>query len=77
MRLHTERKQHATVLSKKAVEDNVDVVVAVGGDGTMHECAKGLWEVPQHWAYWPVGQAMALRFHFKGKSRFGRSHPTV
>jgi len=32
----------ATRLARQAVADGVDVVVAVGGDGTMHEIANGL-----------------------------------
>ncbi len=38
----TEYPGHATVLAKQAVEEGVAVVVAIGGDGTMHEVASGL-----------------------------------
>ena len=31
---YTERKKHAIELSQKAVEEKIDVVIAVGGDGT-------------------------------------------
>ena len=37
---YTERKKHAIELSQKAVEEKIDVVIAVGGDGTLHECAQ-------------------------------------
>lgn len=37
---YTERKKHAIELSQKAVEEKIDVVIAVGGDGTLNECAQ-------------------------------------
>jgi YegS/Rv2252/BmrU family lipid kinase len=36
---YTERKKHAIELSEKAVNEKIDVVIAVGGDGTVNECA--------------------------------------
>lgn len=38
----TSRRGHATRLAQGAVADGVDVVVALGGDGTMNEVANGL-----------------------------------
>ena len=38
----TEKKSHATTIARKAIERNVDAVVAVGGDGTVSEVAKAL-----------------------------------
>jgi YegS/Rv2252/BmrU family lipid kinase len=38
----TEYPQHATQLAAKAVQDKCDVVVAVGGDGTVNEVAAAL-----------------------------------
>jgi len=38
----TERVEHAFMLSKAAVKDEYDVVIAVGGDGTINEVAKGI-----------------------------------
>lgn len=37
---------HATELAQKAAEDGYDTVVAVGGDGTVHEIVNGLMTVP-------------------------------
>jgi len=38
----TERAGHAAELAERAVENNADCVIAVGGDGTVNEVAKNL-----------------------------------
>ena len=38
---------HAKLLAKQAAEEGFDIVVAMGGDGTAHEVANGLMEVPE------------------------------
>lgn len=37
---------HAVELARQAAEDGYDIVVAVGGDGTVHEVVNGLMAVP-------------------------------
>ncbi len=37
---------HATELARQAAEEGYDLVVAMGGDGTMHEVLNGLMQVP-------------------------------
>lgn len=39
---HTEYGGHATILASEAVEQKFDMVVAVGGDGSINEVARGL-----------------------------------
>lgn len=40
--VETTRRGHATRLARAAAEDGVDVVVVLGGDGTLNEAANGL-----------------------------------
>ncbi len=61
---YTEGAKHATELAQKAVKDKIDVVVAVGGDGTMHECARGLLGSQTGLAVLPCGSGNGFAFHF-------------
>ena len=40
--VYTEYAGHATELTHRAIDDNADCVIAVGGDGTINEIAKNL-----------------------------------
>jgi YegS/Rv2252/BmrU family lipid kinase len=41
----TERPSHATEIARQAAEEGYDMVVALGGDGTVHEVVNGLMAV--------------------------------
>ncbi|MEH1123567.1 diacylglycerol/lipid kinase family protein [Micromonospora sp. CPCC 206061] len=43
---HTRRRGHGTALSREAAETGVDVVVTLGGDGTVNEVVNGLMAAP-------------------------------
>jgi diacylglycerol kinase family enzyme len=43
---YTERRGHATKLARDAAESGVDVVVTLGGDGTVNEAVNGLLTTP-------------------------------
>src|SRR3954452_18408817 len=42
--VETERRGHGRELGRRAVEDGVDVVVTLGGDGTVNEAVNGMME---------------------------------
>jgi diacylglycerol kinase (ATP) len=71
--LFTERSKHATELSKKATDENIDVLVAVGGDGTMHECAKGVLGSNTALAVLPCGSGNGFALHFKMESELEKA----
>jgi len=53
--LETKYKGHASELAKKAVEHAIDVVVAIGGDGTVNEIASELIDTQTSLAVLPKG----------------------
>jgi YegS/Rv2252/BmrU family lipid kinase len=55
----TERKLHATELAREAVQAGAELIVAVGGDGTISEVAAGFFD-EEGKAMKPVRQAPAL-----------------
>jgi diacylglycerol kinase (ATP) len=61
----TQYAQHASVLSRKAVEQNIDVVVAVGGDGTVNEVASSLIGTHTALGIIPAGSGNGLAHHLK------------
>ena len=44
----TERPMHASELARRALREGADLVIAVGGDGTMNEVVNGFFEAPGH-----------------------------
>jgi len=59
----TEHKGHALDLAKEAVENNIDVVCAVGGDGSVHEVGTGLIGSATKLAIIPIGSGNGLARH--------------
>jgi YegS/Rv2252/BmrU family lipid kinase len=41
---HSEDRGHATELARQAVVDGAKLIIAGGGDGTVHEIAAGMWD---------------------------------
>ncbi len=56
----TERIHHASELTRKALDEQMDLVVAVGGDGTINEIAKELLHSPIPLAIIPEGSGNGL-----------------
>lgn len=59
----TELRAHATELAHQAVARGCDVVVAVGGDGTMNEVARALVDSPAALGLIPRGSGNGLARH--------------
>lgn len=54
---------HATTLAREASENNIDIVFAVGGDGTVNEVAKGLVHSSTTMGIIPKGSGNGLARH--------------
>ena len=63
--VHTTHAGHATELSKKAIEDGVNIIVAVGGDGTVNEVGQTLIGSSAAMGIIPTGSGNGLARHLK------------
>lgn len=61
--LYTEHKGHAAEIAHEAVNEQVDVVVAVGGDGTVNETARALTHTGVALGIVPCGSGNGLARH--------------
>lgn len=61
--VYTEYAGHATLLSKEAAEQGIDIVVACGGDGSINETAAGLAHSNTTLAIIPLGSGNGLARH--------------
>ncbi|MCK4934029.1 MAG: diacylglycerol kinase family lipid kinase [Simkaniaceae bacterium] len=62
---YTKGPKDATLISNKAVLEKTDIIVAVGGDGTVNEVAKGLIATQSTLAIIPKGSGNGLARHLK------------
>lgn len=62
---YTERMGHATILAEEAVNNKADIVVAVGGDGSINEVAKALTNTAVVLGVIPLGSGNALAHHLE------------
>lgn len=60
---YTERPGHATELAQKAVAEGFEIVVAVGGDGSINEVAAGLLHTDAVLGIVPAGSGNGLAMH--------------
>lgn len=62
---HTEREGHAVEIAAQAVEKKTDVVVAIGGDGTVNEIARSLVHTNTALGIIPCGSGNGLARHLR------------
>ncbi len=60
---YTERPGHATEMALRAAAQGIDIVVAVGGDGTVNEVGRGLLGTRTAMAILPCGSGNGLARH--------------
>lgn len=63
--ISTERAGHAIEIAAQAAKDNIDIVVAVGGDGTINEIARSLVHTETALAILPLGSGNGLARHLQ------------
>ncbi len=63
--VYTKEPGDATEISRKAADKGIDIVVAVGGDGTVNETASGLVGTTTALAIVPAGSGNGLARHLK------------
>ena len=74
----TQHASHATELARQAADDGFDLVVAAGGDGTVHEVANGILASPRRdvvFGIIPIGSAND--FAHSLRHQFGPPSATV
>ncbi len=67
--IYTQKAGDATRISKKAAKENIDAVVAVGGDGTVNECLKGLVNTNTALGVIPCGSGNGFAYHIGMKRK--------
>ncbi len=63
--VETQYAGHATEIAKDAVKDGVDIVVAIGGDGTINEIARSLVHTDTALGIIPCGSGNGLARHLR------------
>jgi|TARA_B110000967_G_scaffold204504_1_gene247130 diacylglycerol kinase (ATP) len=61
--IHTKKTGDATRISRKAANENIDAVIAVGGDGTVNECLIGLVNTNTALGVIPCGSGNGFAYH--------------
>ena len=61
--IYTQKAGDATSISKKAANEQIDAVIAVGGDGTVNECLKGLVNTNTALGVIPCGSGNGFAYH--------------
>lgn len=71
--IYTEFKGHGSEIAKQGISENIDIICAVGGDGTVHEIAVSLIHSKVKLAIIPCGSGNGFARHFKISERIRKS----
>lgn len=63
--IETQHRYHAVDITKEAIAEGIDIVCAVGGDGSVHEVGTALIGSSLHMAIIPAGSGNGLARHLK------------
>jgi YegS/Rv2252/BmrU family lipid kinase len=61
--IYTQKAGDATRISKEAANDNIDAIIAVGGDGTVNECLNALVNTNTALGVIPCGSGNGFAYH--------------
>src|SRR6218665_888146 len=61
----TQYKKHAQAIARESANEGIDIVCAVGGDGSVHEVGTALVGTKCHLAIIPTGSGNGLARHLK------------
>ena len=61
--IHTKKTGDATRISKEAANENIDAIIAVGGDGTVNECLNSLVNTNTALGVIPCGSGNGFAYH--------------
>ena len=67
--VYTKKSGDATLLCQEAIKEPIDVVIAVGGDGTVNECAKALINTNTALGVIPCGSGNGFAYHIGMKRK--------
>tara|TARA_B100000214_G_scaffold366531_1_gene335602 strand:- start:379 stop:1239 length:861 start_codon:yes stop_codon:yes gene_type:complete len=65
---YTKKIGHASIISKEAVKNKINIVVAIGGDGTLNECMKSLVNTETALGVVPCGSGNGFANHIGMKN---------
>lgn len=74
---YTKAPRHATELARKAVQENFDIVVAVGGDGSVNEVSEGLLGSNVTLGILPLGSGNAFATHLGISRRLAKAFDVI
>jgi len=70
---YTKKAGDASIISKKATLENINAIVAIGGDGTLNECLKSLVNTKTALGVIPCGSGNGFAYHIGMKKNIKKA----